>query len=122
MQADHVPPNIAYNDLKDEEFETSKIHQVTESKIISKNERSIVINSNNFQNLEDLDARILEILHKEADGSWKCTICDKKSKNRGHLKEHAEVHFEGLAFQCSDCDYISRSRNALRVHTYKHKK
>ena len=41
---DYVPPSNAYNDFKDEEVETSNILQVTESKIISKNERSIIIN------------------------------------------------------------------------------
>ena len=111
---------IAYNDFKDEEVETSNILQVSESKI--NNERTIKINSGNFQDIEDLDARIWEIIDKDADGFWKCKICDKKSKKTSHLKEHAEIHFEGLAFPCSDCDYISRSRNALRVHTYKHKK
>ena len=122
LQADHVPQNCAYNDFKDEEFETRKILQVTESKIISKNERSIIINSDNFQNIEDLDARILEILSKDEDGSWKCTICGKKSKLKGHLKEHVEVHFEGLSFSCSDCAYICSTRNKLRQHAYKHRK
>ena len=122
VQAVHVPPNIGYNDFKDEEFETSKILQVTESKIISKNERSIIINSNEFQNIEDLDAKILEILSKDEDGSWKCTICSKKTKLKGYLKEHVEVHFEGLSFSCSDCDYICSTRNRLRQHAYKHRK
>ena len=123
VHADHVPPITAYDDFKDEEeFETSKIVQVYESKIISKNERSIIINSDNFQNIEDLDARILEILGKDEDGSWKCTICGKKSKLKGHLKEHVEVHFEGLSFSCSDCAYICSTRNKLRQHAYKHRK
>ena len=120
VSEDYVPPNIVYNDFKYEKVETSDILQVSESKI--NNERTIKINSGNFQDIEDLDARIWEIIHKDADGFWKCTICGKKSKKRSHLKEHAEVHFEGLTFLCSDCDYISKSRNALRLHAYKHKK
>ena len=111
---------IAYNDFKDEEVETSNILQVSESKI--NNERTIKTNSGNFRDIEDLDARIWEIIDKDADGFWKCTICGKKTRYKGHLKEHAEVHFEGLTFSCSDCDYISKSRNALRLHAYKHKK
>ena len=118
---DYVPPSNAYNDFKDEKFETSKIHKVTESKIISKNERSIILNSDNVQDIEDLDARTLEIIDKDTDGSWKCMICGKKTKNKGHLKEHTEVHFEGLNFSCSDCDYICSTRNRLRQHAYKHK-
>ena len=57
----------------------------------------------------------------DTDGSWKCMICGKKTKNKGHLKEHTEVHFEGLNFSCSDCDYICSTRNRLRQHAYKHK-
>ena len=115
---EYVPPNIAFNDFKYEKVETSDILQVSESKI--NNEKTIIIN--NFQNIEDLDARIMEIIDRDADGFWKCTICGKKTRYKGHLKEHAEVHFEGLTFSCSDCDYVCRSRNALRLHAYKHKK
>ena len=66
------------------------------------------------------DKMYVEEEENDSDGNWKCTFCGKKSKNRGHLKEHAEVHIDGLTFP--DCDYISRSSSGLRQHGYKHKK
>ena len=103
------------------QYDNEKVLEVTESKIISKPERSTYLNSESFQNLEDLDARVLEVIERDADGTWMCTFCGKKSKQKGHLKEHAEIHFEGLSFPCPACDYICRSRNSLRQHRYKHK-
>ena len=66
VQEEYVPPNIAFNDFKYEKVETSDILQVSESKI--NNEKTIIIN--NFQNIEDLDAQILEIMDKDAEGNW----------------------------------------------------
>ena len=122
VEDEHDSKSIQYTDSWKREIDTIRNVKVRKHKTISKNEMSTISTIENFQNLEDLDARILELIENDTDGNWKCTFCGKKSKNRGHLKEHAEVHIEGLTFPCPDCDYISRSSSGLRQHGYKHKK
>ena len=86
--------------------------------VIAQTKAKILITSEGFSNVDELDAKILE--HIEKDGSrWKCNICDKILGNKTHAKEHVEIHFDGLTFQCSECDAILRSRNSLRIHRKK---
>ena len=70
-----------------------------------------------FQNIEELDAKILEYIEKDVTYSrWKCKLCDRSMKLKGHIKEHVEIHFEGLSFPCKLCDTNCRSRHNLRNH------
>ena len=69
-----------------------------------------------IHNMEDLDQKIEESFSKDSNGFFACHYCEKSSKNRGHLKEHVESHFEGLSFLCTFCDTILRSRVSLRLH------
>ena len=94
------------NELKPDELlydsKENKIETVT-----AQTKTKIVIKSEGFSNVDELDAKILE--HIEKDGSrWKCNICDKILGNKTHAKEHVEIHFDGLTFQCSECDAIVR--------------
>ena len=73
-------------------------------------------NSAEFQNLEDLDQKIRELMVRDSDGMHRCTICGKVSKHSGHIREHMELHFEGLSFPCSHCEKEFRSRHSLRTH------
>ena len=85
-------------------------------RIVPQNQNSkVVINSGEFTNIEELDAKILE--HVEREGSkWKCNICNKVMRCQSYIKEHIEIHFDGLAFPCPDCGAIQRSRSSLRCH------
>ena len=85
-------------------------------RIVPQNQNSkVVINSGEFTNIEELDAKILE--HVEREGSkWKCNICNKVMRCQSYIKEHIEIHFDGLAFPCPDCGAIQRSRCTLRKH------
>ena len=74
------------------------------------------LNSAEFQNLEDLDQKIRELMVRDSDGMHRCTICGKVSKHSGHIREHMELHFEGLSFPCSHCEKEFRSRHSLRTH------
>ena len=47
---------------------------------------------------------------------YKCTVCDKRSKNRGHAQEHAEIHMIGISYDCELCDKTSHTRAAYRSH------
>ena len=67
---------------------------------------------------EDVERVISEIISKQ-DNYWTCTICQFKSPARGHLREHAETHIEGLQYPCNNCGKIMRSSAAYRVHLRK---
>ena len=82
--------------------------------------KNVILNSDKFQSIEELDTRILELLEKDVDKKWKCRICGRKSQHKSHIKEHVEIHFDGLEFSCPKCNFIALKRNALRQHFYKH--
>ena len=50
---------------------------------------------------------------------WTCTVCQFKSMNRSHLKEHVETHIDGLEYPCNYCGKIMRSSTTFRQHAGK---
>ena len=76
--------------------------------------------SANFGNLEELNQRIEEEIIVEAPGVYKCARCLKTYNKKFNLKEHIEVHFDGLSFPCHLCGKDFRSRKILRQHKCKH--
>jgi len=76
----------------------------------------IIVESGEFSSIEELDAKILEFIGKDELGRWICLICQKQMKSRGYLKEHVEIHFDGLSYPCQECDTKLRTRNSLRWH------
>ena len=67
-----------------------------------------------FSGKLELDQKVNAMIEK-CDGMWKCSFCGKTTKNKGHIKEHAETHIPG-AYSCHICDHVSVSRKALKVH------
>ena len=82
----------------------------------------IIVNSEQFSDLEELDAKIMEHIEKTTNGKWMCNICEKIMAYRAHVKEHVEIHFDGLSFQCQHCTTVLRSRDSLRHHIRKRHK
>ena len=84
--------------------------------------RKISIQVSDIKSLEELDQKVEDSYFKDySNGFYKCYHCMKVTKNRGHMKEHVEFHFEGLSFPCSYCSSDLKSRSALRMHiTKKH--
>ena len=88
--------------------------------IVTFDKKNVILNSDKFQSIEELDTRILELLEKDVDKKWKCRICGRKSQHKSHIKEHVEIHFDGLEFSCPKCNFIALKRNAGGGHFYKH--
>ena len=91
----------------------------------TKVERSVIplLDNEITTNLEELDNKISEYIEKDPAGFWKCTVCGKMDKKTTNIKEHVEIHVEGLTFPCKYCEKSFRSRNILRNHNYqKHRK
>ena len=67
----------------------------------------------------DTMATIESMLEKRVDG-YSCTNCDYFSKQKTHMKEHAEKHIEGLEYPCNLCNKIMRSSHSFRDHKRKY--
>ena len=93
----------------------------SESALVS-SQKTIVVNTDEFKNVEELDEKILQHLERDVGKKWKCTICNKIMREKTSAKEHVEIHFEGLQFPCSDCDAMLRSRQTLRNHVFRQHK
>ena len=75
---------------------------------------SVVIGSN-----RELNLKVEQIV--ERDGVvWKCKVCGKTAKFKGHIKGHAERHIDGLIFNCHLCNKNTPSRSALQMHINNH--
>lgn len=95
------------------EYYTDKINEKT----LDKKERKLVLPSNDgFNTLEKLDQRVLESFSREKNGHFSCNYCSKICKSQGNIKEHVEVHFDGLVLKCDHCERTCKSRKALRSH------
>ena len=105
--------------VKNENIEDGLMPLVSNSENDSKSEkkeRTISFQSFNFENIAELDKKIEEFITRQLDGTYQCTTCGKISKAKKDIKEHVEVHFDGLSFPCRYCDKSLRSRASLRVH------
>ena len=80
--------------------------------------KSIYFISGDFNDIRELDNKIEENINRDVDGMFKCNICPKVNRNKGHMREHVESHIDGLSFPCHHCDKTFRSRNSLRKHSY----
>ena len=78
------------------------------------------VESSDIQSLEELDQKVEDSYFRDSTGLYQCHHCSKSFKAKGHMKEHVEIHFEGLSFPCTYCDAVLRSRNSLRFHRRKH--
>ena len=94
------------------DFESNTV-KAPKEKIISK-----FLISTNHQNIEEIDQTIEKMMEK-VDGVWKCMTCGRTDKAKGHMKEHIEIHIDGLSFPCQFCDKTYRSRLSLRTHVIK---
>ena len=81
-----------------------------------KKEKTILFQSEQFENVEELDKKMDEMMKREGDQIFRCLTCGKISRNRSHMREHIEIHFEGLNFPCQVCDKPFSSRASLRNH------
>ena len=88
-----------------------------------KTQKIVAIDSANFENTEELDQTINEMIEKVDDNGsrrrYRCIPCGKISSMIFNAREHAETHIDGLSFPCQYCDKTFRSRPNLRDHIRK---
>ena len=103
--------NMLSSQLKSADLE-NEIVKVQKEKIIS-------VQSFQFENIEELDMKIEEMMERQSDGKYLCLTCGKLAR-KVHLKEHVEIHIDGLSFPCQFCNKSFRLRNTFRRHKCTH--
>ena len=91
--------------------EISEVQEYKES-LVRNGEHEKTVTINDMSEVDD----IIEQLTEKRDGRHCCTVCDYTSLNKAHLKEHVELHIEGLNYPCQFCDKAFRSKNVFRRH------
>ena len=79
-------------------------------------------------NLEEHKERLNEQIVDNDDRSVTCKVCGKTSKPnqkhmsiaRSNMRNHVEIHFEGLSYPCPSCDKTFRSARNLHTHCKSH--
>ena len=97
----------------------SKTENEDDARKITKNgvEEHIIISSEEFQSVEELDVKLKENLSRvEGTKKYQCTVCKKVLRDLFNAREHVEIHFEGISFPCQTCDNTFRTRTVLRKH------
>ena len=98
------------------------IDNVTEKQELPVEKKLISLSNEECTNPEELDKRV-NASYDRIDGSFVCKFCSKSFNRVFNVKEHIEIHFDGLSFSCDLCEKTFRSRNILRKHKIRfHKK
>ena len=114
---DFIPESILEkNPTLDNDFVVQQKGNQTANDVKKMEKPVISVQSSEINSMEELDQKVEESYSKNSDGFYYCHYCAKSFKLRGHIKEHVEIHFEGLSFPCTHCDSILRSRTTLRQH------
>ena len=65
--------------------------------------------------ITELDLQIEQMIEMKT-GIWKCKVCKKSSTNKCIIRQHAEIHIQGLVHTCHICSKTSPTRASLKVH------
>jgi len=64
---------------------------------------------------EELEIKIQEMIEKN-EGVWTCKVCGKTAMHKGHIKEHVEIHIDGMSHPCPMCSKSYTRSTGLRHH------
>jgi len=103
----------------------TKIETVRNEKLIRKPfkvyQPKALVDNSTFTNTEEIDEKISEYVIRGEDGIYSCGYCGKVGdRNVAHMRNHVEIHMEGLSYPCHSCDKTFRSRHSLDTHKSKY--
>ena len=107
------------DELKEGVFSPDDKHLKKERRKYKFTKADIDVKSADFQNVEELNNRINEMVEKLDGSKRKCIPCGKVLLHIGVAREHVETHIDGLSFPCRYCDKTLYSRASLRDHMMK---
>ena len=70
------------------------------------------------QNMSEIDVKIDKLIEIK-DTKKTCRVCGYASMNSGHIREHVELHIEGVSYTCQFCQKTFRGRGNFRRHQKK---
>ena len=71
-----------------------------------------------YRMLNEDERRVSELMMKIESG-WMCKECPYRSKNKGHVQEHVQMHINGFSLQCKYCEKTFKSTASIRLHVRK---
>ena len=99
-----------------DEIQSVRIEDVKSLKMDGDKTRMIQNGRGKPSKHEEIDKQLVDLIETSADGSFNCTMCEKKDKVRQRLIKHIETHLSGLSYQCSECDKSYSTRSSLANH------
>ena len=109
------------NDATEESDNEDLVEELDEDfdEELLKNNSSVRLESK--QKMSDIDLKIEELTEIK-DGRKTCKVCNYSSFNSGHIKEHVELHIDGVKYICQFCRKTFHSRGIFRRHQKKQHK
>ena len=104
---DIAPTHIDGNSIISEFSDDIKM-----TKTRQKSERSVSLVGASYTEVKQA---VDELIMKEGE-MWMCKTCGKRTKQNQQIRNHAEIHIDGLSFPCPICEETFRSRNQARKH------
>ena len=101
------------NDLLQESILNSK-------KQFKNEEKMILFQSQNLSE-QEVNVKLDQMFTLDNSGIFTCNFCSKNANKKVHMREHVEMHVEGLLFPCKLCDKAYKRRDSLRAHVRTHK-
>ena len=106
-----------YQDSNSEEYNHISYSEERKKNVKCMKERSLKTINQNFEaNNAEIDQKFSELIEKVKGEPFRCTVCDKKMKDKRDMKRHLETHLSGLSYECSQCEKSFRSSDSLRQH------
>ena len=112
-------------DNKGEEFQENHYKRIENDIVpedVNENEKYVKqrsikpINQIFEANNAEIDEKFAELIEKEDNGPYRCTVCERKIKEKRDMKRHLETHLSGLSYTCPQCSKSFRSSHSLRMH------
>ena len=114
LDTKHKTHEYIDNDSKD--LKDIIIDDQVPRKIVNlKSSHNRIVSTGKSMALSEADDKLNEFIDRR-DGINYCKVCDYKSNRIFNIKEHVEIHIEGLSYSCQFCDKTFRSKNAHRHH------
>ena len=115
-EEDSIPSTAAKSELLSDPNYSLEIKQKQPKPYSKKGleNKMVVLNSAELSD-QELNEKLDELSTLDSDGMYKCNFCPKRAKKQ-HIRDHVEIHVEGLMFPCKFCEKSYRSRNARRNH------
>ena len=126
MDQGEPDPKSEYKEDKSDSVDVYDLMS-TKTKPEHQEENKIVIQSEdlNVLNNQELNEKLNELFTENLPGEYTCNYCPKVVrgvKNKSHMREHVQIHIDGLQFNCTFCDKTYKYRTNLKTHISKEHK